>query len=155
MNTFDAIQRAIAGKTVAHSKALHLSVSSVNKWQEPSKDFDDSGSYNPLDRIETIIETSLKLDTPREDALAPIQYLAASFNCLLIPLPNENPSLKNMHYELAALVKEFGHLMEKSADAMADGRITADELRAVEHEAQHLQYRLGLFLQTASGVSSK
>lgn len=155
MNTFDAIKRAIAGETLIHSKALHLSVSSVNKWQEPSKDFDDSGSYNPLDRTETIIETSIKLGTPREDALAPIQYLASVFNCLLIPLPNETPTLKNMHTELAALVKEFGHLMERSADAMADGRITADELKAIEHEAQHLQYRLGLFLQTASGVISQ
>lgn len=155
MNSFDAIARAIAKHTVQVSKALHLSVSSVNKWQEPSKDFDDSGSYNPLDRIETIIETSLKLETPREDALAPIQYLASAFNCLLIPLPYENPSLKSLHAELAALVREFGHLMEKSAEAMADGRITAEELRALEQEAQHLQHRLGLFLQTAQAIRDK
>jgi hypothetical protein len=155
MNSFDAIQRSIAGKTVLHAKELHVSTSLVNKWQEPSTDFTDSGAYNPLDRVEKIIETSLKLETPREDALAPIQYLADRFNCLLIPLPDKSPTLKNMHAQLAELVKEFGHLMEGTAEAMADGRITAEELRIIDREAQHLHHHLGLFVRVTAGVSEK
>lgn len=155
MNTFDAIRRAIAGTTVIHAKELHVSTSLVNKWQEPSTDFTDSGAYNPLDRVEKIVETSLKLETPREDALAPLQYLADRFNCLLIPLPDKSPSLKTMHTQLAMLVKEFSHLMDSTSAAMEDGRITAEELRTIDREAQHLHHHLGLFVQVAQGLSEK
>lgn len=155
MNTYEALQRAIAGKTVIHAKELHVSTSLVNKWQEPSTDFTDSGAYNPLDRCETIIETSLKQETPREDALAPVQYLAERFNCLLIPLPDKSPTLKSMHAQLAAMVTEFSHLMESTAEAMADGRITTEELRTIDREAQHLHHHLGLFVQVATGVCDK
>ncbi|NVN92481.1 MAG: hypothetical protein HXX11_18045 [Desulfuromonadales bacterium] len=155
MNTYDAIRRSISGKTVLHAKELHVSTSLLYKWQEPSTDFTDSGAFNPLDRIEKIIKTSLELNTAREDALAPVQFLADRFNCLLIPLPEQSPTLKNMHSQLAVLVKEFSHLMEGTARAMEDGRITAEELRAIDREAAHLHHHLGLFVQIAAGVTVK
>lgn len=155
MNTFEAIQRAIAGKTVIHAKELHLSTSCLGKWQEPTADFTDSGAFNPLDRIEKIIETSLKLETPREEALAPIQYLAQRFNCILVPLPITSPTLKNIQVELSHTVKEFSHLMEKSADAMADHVITAEERRRIEREGQHLMHHLGCFLELVKEASER
>lgn len=155
MKTFEALQRSISGQTVAHAKELHLSTSLVNKWQEPTTDFSDSGAYNPLDRIETIIETSHKLGTPRPDALAPIQFLAHRFNAVLIPLPEASPCLKNLHAQLSTAVIEFGHLMEKSAIAMADGVISHDERRTIEGATQHLMHHLGVYSQLIAEACEK
>jgi len=155
MKTYEALHRAISGKTVQHAKELHLSTSTVNKWQEPTTDFTDSGAFNPLDRIEKIIETSLKLQTPRENALAPIQFLTQRFNCLLVPLPENTPSLKNLQVELSNTVKEFSHLMEQSAEAMADGVITAEERRKIEREGHHLIHHLGSYLEMVKEASER
>jgi len=155
MKSYEALHRAISGKTVAHAKELHLSTSTVNKWQEPTTDFTDSGAFNPLDRIEKIIETSLKLQTPREDALAPVQYFARRFNCCLIPLPEVSLSLKNLQSQLSHTVKEFSHLMEQSADAMADNIITGDERKRIEREGQHLMHHLGCYLELVKEASER
>lgn len=155
MKTYEAIHNAIAGKTVAHAKELHLSSSTVGKWQEPTTDFTDSGAFNPLDRIEKIIETSLKLGTVREDALAPIQFLATRFNCFLVPLPDQSPNLKNLQAQLSHTVKEFSHLMAQSADAMADNVITGDERKRIEREGQHLMHHLGCFLEMVKEASER
>lgn len=155
MKSYEALQRSISGKTVAHAKELHLSTSTVNKWQEPTTDFTDSGAFNPLDRVETIIETSLKLGTKREEALAPIQFLAHRFNCVLVPLPDLSPTLKNLQSQLSHTVKEFSHLMESSADAMVDNLITADERRRIEREGQHLMHHLGCFLEMVKEASER
>lgn len=155
MKTYEALQRSIAGKTVLHAKELHMSTSLINKWQEPTNDFTDSGAFNPLDRIETIIETSLKLQIIREEALAPIQFLANRFNCILIPLPETSSTLKNLQSQLSHTVKEFSHLMESSADAMTDNIITPDERRRIEREGQHLFHHLGCFLEMVKEASER
>ncbi|PWT78607.1 MAG: hypothetical protein C5B59_01440 [Bacteroidetes bacterium] len=155
MKSYEAVQRSIAGKTVAHAKALHLSTSSVSKWQEPAIDFSDSGSFNPLDRIETIMQTSLHLGTPREDALAPIHYLAHRFHGLFIPLPDHSPSLKNLQVQLSTTVKEFGHLLERSYEAMEDGIITGDERKRIDREGQHLMHHLCCYLQLVKEASER
>jgi len=155
MKTYEALQRCIDGKTVLHARELHLSTSSLSKWQEPTLDFSDSGAFNPLDRIEKIVETSLKLGTAQEDALAPIQYLAQAFNSILIPLPKETPTLKNIHFQLYETVKKFGGLMEKSAQAMADGRITPAERQDLEVAGHHLLHHVGTLLQLFQEESSR
>lgn len=155
MKSYEAIQRAIAGKTIIHAKELHLSTSTVSKWQEPTTDFTDSGAFNPLDRIEKVIETGLNLQTRREDALAPLQYLAQRFNCFLIPLPENSPSLKNLQSQLSHTVKEFSHLMEQSADAMSDNIITGDERKRIEREGQHLMHHLGCYLEMVKEASER
>jgi hypothetical protein len=149
MKSHEAIQASISGNTVIHAKELHLSTSTVNKWQEPTTDYADSGAFNPLDRIEKIIETSLKLKIPRENALAPMQYLAQQFNCILLSIPTEKPTLKNISMQLALTVQEFGHLMENAAKAMDDGKISKEELKHIDREGHHLMHHLGLFLQMA------
>lgn len=153
MKSFEAIHRAVAGKTVLQAKELHLSTSTVNKWQEPTTDFTDSGAFNPLDRIEKIVETSLKLEIPREDALAPLQFLANRFNCLLIPCLPHTHTLESLQAELANTVKEFGHLMQQAADAMANHIITPDERRKIEREGQHLIHHLCSYLELVKEAS--
>jgi len=97
----------------------------------------------------------LKLQTPRENALAPIQFLAQRFNCLLVPLPENSPSLKNLQIELSNTVKEFSHLMEQSAEAMADDVITAEERRKIEREGHHLIHHLGSYLEMVKEASER
>jgi len=153
MKSYEAIQRAIAGNTIHHAKELHLSTSMVSKWQEPTTDFTDSGAYNPLDRVETIIETSLKLGTTRPEALAPIQYLARRFNCALVPLPEIPPSLENLQIELSATVKEFGQLMSVSGEALEDHIITPAESRRIDVAGERLNHYLNCFLSVVRKAS--
>lgn len=156
MKSYEAIQRTVKGETVLHAKELHLSSSTVGKWQEPTTDFTDSGAFNPLDRIEKIIETSLKLGkTVREDALAPIQFLAQRFNCVLVPLPEKSPTLKNLQAQLSNTVKSFGQLMEQSADAMEDNIITGNERKDIERMGQHLMHHLGCYLEMVKEASER
>jgi hypothetical protein len=80
MKTFEALQKAINGNTAYHAKRLGLSAPMLHKWQEPHMDWSDSGAYNPLDRIEAIIEIARSLGT--EEALAPVYYLRPEAVCL-------------------------------------------------------------------------
>lgn len=155
MKSFEAIQRSIKGNTVLHAKELHLSTSTVNKWQEPTTDFTDSGAFNPLDRIETVVETSLKLQIPREDALAPLQFLAQRFNCILVPLPESSPTFKTLQSQLSATVKEFGQLMSKSGDAMEDNCITPDERRVIEAVGERLKHKICSYLELVREASER
>lgn len=147
MESYEAIATAINRDTVKQAKALGLSTSLLAKWQEPSTDFTDSGAYNPLDRILTIMKTSQELGTPLEAALAPLLFLAQSLNCAIIPLPSAGQCLNNVTKQLYRVIKEFGDLIKESSDAIKDGRITPDERRRVEKEGQQLLYHLGLFLK--------
>lgn len=147
MESFEALSRCIGRNTAPVAKALRKSLSLVHKWQEPAVDFEDSGTINPLDIVESIMATSESLDMPREDVLAPLQYLTRRFDCLLFPLPEKNPSLKDLNTQLCACVKQFGQLMEDSAEAMADGRISTLEKRTLDAAGERLIHHVSLYLQ--------
>lgn len=147
MESHEAMAAAINRGTVRHAKALGLSTSTLNKWQEPCTDFTDSGAYNPLDRIRTIIKTSLEQENAPEAALAPVFYLAQEFNLCVIPLPPHSPCLSDMTKQLFNLVKTFGELIKESSEAVSDGRITPAENKAIDKVGHELLYNLGLFLK--------
>jgi hypothetical protein len=86
MKSHEALQKAINGKTVEHAKRLGKSTVLINKWQEPHTDFTDSGAYNPLDRIEAIVEESIRQGVPLANALAPIYWLNDRFNLICLPV---------------------------------------------------------------------
>lgn len=147
METFEALKLAVGRDTVAHAKSHRKSTSLIHKWTEPATDYTDSGAFSPLDRLETVIETSLRLgNVPRAHSLAPIQYLAQRFNCLLLPLPIESPCLVTLANSLNLTIKEFGDLVGITAEAMVDHVITPDERRRIEAEGQELLEALGGFL---------
>ena len=154
MKSFEAMGIAIGRDRVEHAKALHKSVHLISKWTEPSTDFTDSGTFNPLDRIETIIETALKVgNVPHPHALAPIYYLAGRFNCQLLPLPSQHPCLQDLAAQLCVTIKEFGALVSASGEAMQDGIISPDERRKIEREALELMESIGLFTKMVSELS--
>lgn len=135
MHSHEALQRAINGKTIEHAKHLGLSSSLINKWQEPHVDFEDSGAYNPLDRIETIVQTSLNLGIAREEAHAPIYYLAHRFNlaCIMLPYGTREGCVNE---QIIRSIKEFADLAQATSEALADGRISKIEAKKIEREGQ-------------------
>jgi hypothetical protein len=150
MKSFEAIQKAIKGKTVDFAKRLGLSTSLIGKWQEPSTDYTDSGAYNPLDRIEMIIEKSLEMGNPREDAFAPIHYLAEKFHLITIPIPAAHAQTNTeASEELLKTITEFGHLAEEASIALADGKISAREYLKMEKEGWELIRQVAIFMQKA------
>lgn len=146
MQTHEAIQAAINGKTVDHARKLGLSLSMLSKWQEPSIDYTDSGAHNPLDRIETIIETSLALCNGPERALAPIHYLAERFNLIIIQAPPPGKELSELHQELAKLTREFGDVLSVSGAAFSDGDVSKKEARRIDKEGHELLRAVMSFL---------
>jgi hypothetical protein len=134
MKSHDAIQEAIAGKTVEHAKALGLSSSLVNNWQEPAVDFSDSGALNPLDRVETIIHTAVRMKRSTQP-YAPLHYLAAACNHVAIPVPCSNTNLKELTAELLDAVGAFGDLATECSAAMLDDDLSRKEFAAIEKQA--------------------
>jgi hypothetical protein len=151
MRSFEAINRAISGNTVEVAKKLHLSSSLIRKWQEPTADFDDSGAYNPLDRIEEIIDTANKCGVPEADALAPIQYLAEKYNLIIIPISKTADKPTEIQKELLKTIKEFGDLAQAASGALLDGKITSTETRRIEKEAWELIRQVAIFTQKITG----
>lgn len=154
MESWEALGRCVGRDTVKHAKALGRSTALVNKWTEPSTDFSDSGAINPVDRIETMIETALSLgNVSRSDALAPLQYLALRFGCTLINLPPSLPHLKDLTDQINHSSKEFGHFISANCEALEDGRITRDEFRHIDSEGMHLIQAVGSVIKLADEAS--
>ena len=155
MESFEALANAIQRKTTHHAKALSLSVSAVSKWQEPSLDFSDSGSLNPLDRIETVMRTAIDLGVAHDMALSPVFYLGERFGFVPMVLPKAPACLAEISKQLNKVVAEFGHVIQESAEALEDGRITEQERRGIEREAQHLYAALGQFLTLINSAAKE
>lgn len=146
MQSHEAIQKTINGKSLPHAKRLGVSLSLVSKWQEPSLDFSDSGAYNPLDRIKTIMDGSQADGNGPDRYLAPIHWLAKEYRQIVIPVPDPNKGLSELHQELSRLTEEFGDLLSTSAERLADGDVSARDARAIRQEAYELQTVLSSFL---------
>lgn len=148
MKSFEAIQESIAGKTSEHAKALGRASITINKWQEPTADYTDSGRLNPLDRIETIMHTSIRLGVSKTP-LAPLHYLAAVFNHVAIPVPKSSTSLSDLTNELLDAVREFGGLAEEASKAMGDGEISRRDFEKIEKQAHRACREIMEFLSRA------
>lgn len=146
MHSYEALQEAIQGKTVEHAKALGVSGSLVCKWQEPHTDFTDSGAYNPLDRIATVVETALRLEVSREGALSPVYYLNHRFNLICFPLPNLGAGTA-VNDELIQAIKEFSDLAQVTSESLMDGRISNLDRKKIVREGREAMRAIGILLQ--------
>jgi hypothetical protein len=145
MESYETIQKAIAGKTVEHAKALGVSTSLVSKWQEPHTDFTDSGAYNPYDRLKCIIETSFRLGTPRENALCPIYQLNHDFDLVCFDMPSV-PKGDAVAIELIKTIKEFSDLAQETSKALRNSRISKGERAKIIKEGQEAIRAIGALL---------
>lgn len=148
MKSHEAIEKAVGKDAEEFAKALRLSRWTVIKWKEPHEDFTDSGSINPLDRIETVISTALRLGRSRADSIAPIHYLAQQNNCILIDvgLPFSKHILSK---ELLKTVKEFGDVADEAGKALEDGTLSRQELKRLKKEGWELINQMMSFLKRA------
>ncbi len=149
MKSYEALQKAISGKTVEHAKRLGRSTSMLSKWQEPHTDYTDPGAYNPLDRIEAIIEGAKSFGVPDDDAYAPIHYLAERFGLITIKAPKYAGELQELSRHLNESIKEFGHMISAATEAMLDGRISRPEYKQIEAEGRDLIRHAMAFLTVA------
>jgi hypothetical protein len=78
---------------------------------------------------------SLCLSAKVPDPLAPITAAAVNAGALLIPLPAGSAGAAGHALKcLADAAREFGVFLAQAAEAVEDGRVTANELRDVERE---------------------
>jgi hypothetical protein len=147
MESWEAIERAIQRFTTQHARKLGLSNSMVNKWQEPTTDFTDSGAYNPLDRIVTIMETALTLRLARQDALTPLRWLANQFDCVVIPTPSVNRNFSDIQSQLCKTIKEFGELAAAASSAFTDGKLNKTERKNILSEGWQMIEAATTFLK--------
>jgi hypothetical protein len=84
---------------------------------------------------------SLCLAAGVSDPLAPITAAAANAGALLIPLPQHASGAADSFRCLADTAREFSEFVASVADAEADGRVTANELKRVERELGELVSR--------------
>jgi hypothetical protein len=146
METYLSLKKCINGNTVGTAKELGLKTITVNKWQEPHTDFTDSGSYNPLDRINTIIHHSVREKNPPDIAYAPLYCLADEHKHICFPVP-EFSCEKGLSRELHESIKEFGRLIASATEAMEDNRISRSEAMDIEEKGQHLVRHIMAFIQ--------
>lgn len=153
MKSYEAIQRCVNRKTEEHAKRLILTRSTVNKWQEPAEDYSDSGSLNPLDRVERLVETALILGETAEDAYAPLRYLDERFGRICIDAVPSSPVPGAPPAELLRSIKEFGDLAAAASEALADNRISKREAQAVIKEWHELLRASAAFIEALKGAA--
>jgi hypothetical protein len=110
---------------------LGLSVSRIYKWAEPDE-FDGSGTVNPLDRIEALIQSS------GDQRL--VQWICERAGGFFI----QNPKLARPHPEFLIpatneIVQEFADLLSVIAVAAADNHITPTEAEAIRARWEELK----------------
>jgi len=135
MESHQALRISIAGHALRVAKRLGRSSSLVHKWCEPATDFTDSGAINPLDRIEAIIEESLKAGVPARDAYAPIHYLAQQFGGLFLPPVPRTINTVEISQQLCRTIKEASEVFSVAAKALEDDKLTPNERQEIVKEA--------------------
>lgn len=132
MESYDALHQCIGRFTKEVAKRLHKSSILIYKWQEPSTDFSESGSINPLDLIEATVDEAQRLGQGGA-ALAPIHWLNQRFNLVSIPL-GASGGHRDINDSLIKSIKEFADTAQAVSEALADGRISPDEARRIHKE---------------------
>jgi len=114
------------------SAKLGLSLSMIYKWAEPADTTAGSGSTNPLDRIDALIQCT---DDPRL-----VQWICQRAGGFFI----QNPKTTNPHpaFLIPAtneIVQEFADLLAVVADAAHDNQITQKESQQIRARWEKLK----------------
>ncbi|TLM66036.1 MAG: hypothetical protein FDZ69_07585 [Deltaproteobacteria bacterium] len=131
MESYEAFRRVVGGDAVTMAKRLGRSSSLVHKWCEPHADFTDSGTRNPLDQLEIVLETAQKLNRAPRDAFAPIFYLAESVGGLFLPPVPRTIETSDYSKQLCKAIKEAGEAFATSARALEDDNLSPNERRLI------------------------
>ena len=135
--SYEALEECIRRDAVEVANLLHQSKTLIQKWKEApatDEDYTQSGTRNPLDRIEKIITAIEKIDPKR--AYIPILWLCARFGFL--PPVKMPAGLESQQDILKALLKwneEFGETCAEISKTLRDGKITEREYKVCYREA--------------------
>lgn len=96
-----------------------------------------NGGYKfGLEDAELMTQFAIESGVP--DPLQILNTFAANCGAMVIPLPGMYQTGETTMEDLAAAAKEFAEFVATSAQASADGRVTANELADVDKELSHL-----------------
>lgn len=84
------------------------------------------------------LATQFALEQNVENPLEILNAFARSCGAMVIPLPGMYQTGETTMEDLAAAAKEFAEFVATSAQASADGQVTANELSDVDKELSHL-----------------
>jgi Phage regulatory protein CII (CP76) len=110
---------------------LGLSPSMIYKWAEPTDKAAGSGTINPLDRIEALLQST------GDQRL--VQWICQRAGGFFILNPKKAP---HPHYLIPAtnqIVQEFADLLAVIASAAADNQITPAESRQIRARWEELK----------------
>lgn len=158
MKTHEAMKKAIQGDAIEHAKALRLNVRSVYRFCEPTTDFSDSGALNPLDRLETVIATSMAMGHPAEDAQAPLVYLAQRFNGTYLPGLAQHKSFPALTSQVCKTVARFGDMIESVGSSVHEksesgNDISPNELREIHSSGFDVLIAVGELMRLVEQMS--
>lgn len=151
MKSHDAIRRCVNGHHEDIAKATGRSINLIYRWTLPTSDYTDSGAYNDLDRIESMIDKSLNLGTPAADALAPVYYLAQLFGGFFMPPVPRSYELKDISKQLCSAMKEAGELFAAAAAALDDDDLSNDEKKQIVKEAHDVMAEVATLTRMVEG----
>ena len=111
---------------------LNLSLSLIYKWAEPPNPDAGSGSSNPLDRIDQLVQSTKDLRI--------VHWICQRSGGFFI----KNPKTVNAHPEFLipatnSIVQEFADLLAVIAAAAADNSIDANEARTIRKRWETLK----------------
>lgn len=155
MESFEALRLAVGGEAVMVAKRLGLSSSMVHKWCESSADFTDSGALNPLDRIEVMIEASLRNGRKHSEAFAPIFYLASRFEGLFLPPVPRTCETRDYGKQLCRAIKEAGEAFAAAASALEDDELSPNERKRISREVYEAIAELSEFVRMVEDGGKK
>jgi len=111
---------------------LGLSLSMLYKWSEPPGEGAGSGSSNPLDRVDKLVQ--LSGDT------RPVQWLCEKSGGFFIRNPKKpHPHSQFLIPATNEIIQEFADLLEVVANAAADNHITKSEAHAIRSRWEELK----------------
>lgn len=160
-NHFDShsvMEVTIGRDTTTVSKSLNMNEGTIRKWKEPlgTKDNDESGARNPLDRLEIIMETIAELDGNTDRAHKPIEWLCDRFG-YLPPIKTPDVELNDIEMVQAVLKwnKEFGDTCTVISATLEDGKVAIKEYKDCHKEAHEgIQALLQLLKLMESKIES-
>jgi hypothetical protein len=132
MQSYELLREVFENKTAKQVAAdLGLSLSMVYKWAEPPTHAAGSGTGNPLDRIEAL------LNSTGDHRL--VQWICQRAGGFFIQNPK---SIPHPHYLIPAtnqIVQEFADLLHVIASATADDAITQPEAKQIRARWEELK----------------
>ena len=132
MQSYELLREVFENKTPKQVAAdLGLSLSMVYKWAEPPNHASGSGTGNPLDRIEALLQST------GDHRL--VQWICQRAGGFFILNPKNTP---HPHYLIPAtnqIVQEFADLLHVIAKATADDTITQPESKEIRARWEELK----------------